>query len=247
MSYSEAGVDTEKSESLIDSIRSMVRGTQTPGCSAELGGFGSIFDLKSIKLNDPLLVSSTDGVGSKLEIARLANKHNTIGIDLVAMCVNDIFVHGAQPLFFLDYFATGKLEVMQAREVIEGICKACQECGCALSGGETAEMPGMYKVGDYDLAGFTVGVVERENLLPKISLIKEGDILIGLASSGVHSNGFSLIRHVMKNLGVSYDSIVPETNDQTFFDILLTPTKLYTSVVNLAKMKLIKGAAHITG
>jgi phosphoribosylformylglycinamidine cyclo-ligase len=197
-SYKQAGVDIDAGNELVKRIKPLAKSTRRLGSVDELGGFGALFDVKKAGYKDPLLVSSTDGVGTKLKIAQEAGKHDTIGIDLVAMCVNDLIVQGAEPLFFLDYFATGKLSVDVAEQVIKGIAEGCRQAGCALIGGETAEMPSMYSDGEYDLAGFTVGAVERENVLP-LKTLKSGDVLLGLASSGVHSNGFSLVRIYIKS------------------------------------------------
>lgn len=247
--YRDAGVDIDAGDALIDRIKPFAKATRRAGSMDDLGGFGALFDLKKAGYKDPLLVSSTDGVGTKLAIAQAANKHDTIGIDLVAMCVNDLVVQGAEPLFFLDYFATGKLEVGVAQQVIKGIAAGCKEAGCALVGGETAEMPGMYKPGDYDLAGFCVGAVDRKKLLPKKG-IKKGDIALGLASSGVHSNGFSLVRHIIVQNGLRYASPAPFAPKKTLQEVLLTPTRIYVKSCLAALKKYpddIKAFAHITG
>ena len=246
--YKQAGVDIDAGNALIDRIKPFAKMTRRSGSMDELGGFGALFDPKAAGFKDPLLVSSTDGVGTKLKIAQSAGKHDTIGIDLVAMCVNDLVVQGAEPLFFLDYFATGKLSVAVAADVIKGIAEGCKQAGCALIGGETAEMPGMYADGEYDLAGFTVGAVEREQLLPRNVAV--GDVVLGLTSSGVHSNGFSLVRHIMSLGNVGFESPAPFAPDKSFAEILLTPTKLYVKSC-LSALRAFPDAvhafAHITG
>jgi len=246
--YKEAGVDIDAGEELVSRIKPAVKSTARTGMMGGLGGFGAMFDPKAAGYNDPILVSSTDGVGTKIKIAIEANKHDTIGIDLVAMCVNDLIVQGAEPLFFLDYFATGKLEVGTAQTVIEGIARGCAEAGCALIGGETAEMPGMYGPGDYDLAGFTVGAAERGTLLTGEN-IKAGDVVIGLPSSGVHSNGYSLVRKLAENTqGHGYESPCPFEEGKTMGEALLTPTRIYVKpLLKALKAGGIKGMAHITG
>src|SRR5277367_1759241 len=206
LTYADSGVDIDAGNRLVDMIKPMVRATARPGADAEIGGFGGLFDLKAAGFTDPVLVAATDGVGTKLRIAIETRRFQTLGQDLVAMCVNDIVVQGAEPLFFLDYYASGKLNVDDAAVVVEGIAKACRESGCALIGGETAEMPGLYAKDDFDLAGFSVGAVERGNILPKTDLMRAGDIVIGVASSGVHSNGYSLVRRVVADSGLSYDA-----------------------------------------
>ena len=247
--YKDAGVDIDAGDALVERIKPFAKATRRKGTMEDLGGFGALFDLKKTGYIDPLLVSSTDGVGTKLKIAQAMNKHDTIGIDLVAMCVNDLVVQGAEPLFFIDYFATGKLDVGVAEQVIKCIAKGCKEAGCALVGGETAEMPGMYKDGEYDLAGFSVGAVERKNLLPKKG-IKKGDVVLGLASNGLHSNGFSLVRHIMGKEGLDYFSPFAPNPAKTFGDVFLKPTRIYVKsclAVLRAFSKDIKALAHITG
>ena len=224
----------------------MARATSRSGVMGGLGGFGALFDLKAAGFTDPVLVSTTDGVGTKLKIAIDHGLHDTVGIDLVAMCVNDLVVQGAEPLFFLDYFATGSLDVAAARRVIAGIAEGCRLSGCALVGGETAEMPGMYHGGDYDLAGFAVGAAERGALLPRD--VGPGDVVLGLGSSGVHSNGFSLVRRVAAQAGVAMDGPAPFTEGMTLAQALMVPTKLYVlSLLALHRAGLLKAAAHITG
>ena len=245
--YKEAGVDIEAGAELVDRIKPAVKRTARSGMMGGLGGFGAMFDPKAAGYNDPILVSSTDGVGTKIKIAIETNRHDTIGIDLVAMCVNDLIVQGAEPLFFLDYFATGKLELATAQAVIEGIAKGCEETGCALIGGETAEMPGMYQAGDYDLAGFTVGAAERGTLIDGTT-ITEGDIVLGLPSSGVHSNGYSLVRKIVTDTGADYDAPAPFDSSKTLAEALLTPTRIYVKpLLKALKTGGIKGMAHITG
>ena len=245
-SYRSAGVDIDAGEALVNAIKPLAKATARPGCDAGLGGFAALFDLKAAGFKDPILLSTTDGVGTKLKIAIAADAHETIGQDLVAMCVNDLVVQGAEPLFFLDYFATGKLEVGRAKVIIAGIARACKEVGCALVGGETAEMPGMYASGDYDLAGFAVGAVERGQALDG-SKVAEGDVVLGLASSGLHSNGFSLVRRVVERGGFDYAKPAPFAPEKSLADALLVPTRLY---VNACRAALKAGAhafAHITG
>ena len=246
MTYRDAGVDIDAGDALVDRIKPFARATTRSGVMGGLGGFGALFDLKAAGFTDPILVSSTDGVGTKLRIAIDADGHDTVGIDLVAMCVNDLVVQGAEPLFFLDYFATGKLSLEEASRVIRGISKGCEIAGCALVGGETAEMPGMYHDGDYDLAGFSVGAAERGDLLPKD--VKPGDVILGLASSGVHSNGYSLVRRIVRESGLGWNESAPFAPDQTLSQALLTPTKIYVkSLVALHKAGKMLAAAHITG
>jgi len=246
ITYKSSGVDIDSGNELVKRIKSLVKPTQIPGANTNIGGFGGIFDLAKINYKDPFLVSSTDGVGTKLKLAYEINKHDTIGIDLVAMYVNDLVVQGAKPLFFLDYFATGKLNVDMAEDVIKGIAEGCLQAGCALIGGETAEMPGVYNKSEYDLAGFSVGIVEREKLLPTNN-IAEGDVVIGIPSSGIHSNGFSLIRHVMKENSISFDDTV-EGVDKSIGKALLAPTKVYVKeCLCLMEKYQVNAFAHITG
>jgi len=247
ITYKNSGVDIDAGNSFVKMIKPFVKATSRPEVMADIGGFGGLFSLNSSKYKNPVLVSGTDGVGTKLKLAFMADRHDTVGIDLVAMCVNDIIVQGAEPLFFLDYLATGKLDPVKAADVVKGIAAGCVQAGCALIGGETAEMPGFYAEGEYDIAGFTVGVVDRENLIDGSS-ITVGDTLIGLASSGLHSNGYSLARKVIfERMGLNIDSILPETG-ATVADELLTPTKIYVkSVLNLIRDFTINGIAHITG
>jgi len=248
LGYRDAGVDIDAGNRLVDLIKPFTRATARAGADGEIGGFGGVFDLKRANFRDPLLVAATDGVGTKLKLAIGANRHDTIGIDLVAMCVNDLVVQGAEPLFFLDYFATGKLEPARAAKIVAGIAEGCRQAGCALIGGETAEMPGMYADEDYDLAGFAVGAVEREKLLPRTDVVP-GDVILGIPSSGVHSNGFSLVRKVIAEAGARLDSPAPFASNMTLGDALLTPTRIYVRSV-LAALKAtdgIKALAHITG
>jgi len=245
--YAEAGVDIDKGNAFVDAIKPIVASTFRPGVLTGIGGFGGLFALGGGKFQDPVLVSSTDGVGTKLKIAEMCDKHDTIGIDLVAMCVNDIVVCGAQPLFFLDYFATGGLDLRVATDVVKGIAKGCEISRCSLIGGETAEMPGIYRPGDYDIAGFVVGICEREKLIDG-SEISVGDKLIGLASSGVHSNGFSLVRKIcFEEMGLSVNDRIDEFGC-TLGEELLKPTRIYVEpLLNLFKNFKVKGLVHITG
>jgi phosphoribosylformylglycinamidine cyclo-ligase len=248
LTYKEAGVDIDAGDALVKRISPAAKATRRPGTDADLGGFGGLFDLKAAGFRDPILVSSTDGVGTKLKIAIETKCFEGIGQDLVAMCVNDIVVQGAEPLFFLDYYASGKLDVDAATVVIEGIARACRESGCALIGGETAEMPGLYASGDFDLAGFSVGAVERGHVLPDLANIAAGDIVIGIASSGVHSNGFSLVRRVVSDAKLSFGAAAPFEPKKSLGQALLTPTVLYVrSALAALRAGGVKGFAHITG
>ena len=245
--YAEAGVDIDAGNALVDAIKPLAKATARVGADAGLGGFGALFDLKAAGFRDPILVSTTDGVGTKLKVAIDMGKHDTVGIDLVAMCVNDLIVQGAEPLLFLDYFATGKLDVASAKQVIAGIAAGCKQAGCALVGGETAEMPGMYHSGDYDLAGFAVGAVERDKILPQQG-IKAGDVVLGLASSGVHSNGFSLVRKIVTQQGLNYHSQAPFDSAKTLGEALLEPTRIYVKpALKAIRTGHVKALAHITG
>ncbi|KOF22138.1 phosphoribosylformylglycinamidine cyclo-ligase [Ensifer adhaerens] len=247
LTYSDAGVDIDAGNLMVEKIKPHVRSTRRPGADGEIGGFGGLFDLKAAGFTDPVLVAANDGVGTKLKIAIDANKHDTVGIDLVAMCVNDLVVQGAEPLFFLDYFATGKLDPDQGAAIVAGIADGCRQSGCALIGGETAEMPGMYSGGDYDLAGFAVGAAERGQLLPAGD-IGEGDVILGLASSGVHSNGYSLVRKIVALSGLAWDAPAP-FGEGTLADLLMTPTRIYVKPLLKAIRETgsIKALAHITG
>jgi phosphoribosylaminoimidazole synthetase len=248
LSYRDAGVDIEAGERLVDAISPMAKATSRAGVMGGLGGFGALFDLKAAGYTDPVLVSGTDGVGTKLMLAFETGIHSTVGIDLVAMCANDVLAQGAEPLFFLDYFATGKLESGIAEAVIAGIAEGCRLSGCALVGGETAEMPGMYPPGHYDLAGFVVGAVDRDKVLPRVGEMKAGDVLIGIASSGPHSNGYSLVRRIVAREGLFYGGPSPFSDAQTLGEALLTPTRLYAPLVlPLIRSGRVKGLAHITG
>jgi phosphoribosylformylglycinamidine cyclo-ligase len=243
VTYRDAGVDIEAGDALVEAIKPLAKATTRAGVMGGLGGFGALFDLKAAGFTDPVLVSTTDGVGTKLKIAIETGIHDYVGIDLVAMCVNDLVVQGASPLFFLDYFATGALDVNAAKRVIAGIAEGCKLAGCALVGGETAEMPGMYAAGDYDLAGFSVGAAERNALLP--ANVKPGDAIIALPSSGVHSNGFSLVRRIFADAGLSWGS---QLLGRRAAEILMEPTRIYVrSMLAIHKKNLLKAAAHITG
>jgi phosphoribosylformylglycinamidine cyclo-ligase len=248
LSYRDAGVDIDAGNRLVELIKPLTRATARLGADGEIGGFGGLFDLKRAGFRDPILVAATDGVGTKLKLAIEADRHDTIGIDLVAMCVNDLVVQGAEPLFFLDYFACGKLEPARAAKVVEGIAAGCREAGCALIGGETAEMPGLYAAYDYDLAGFAVGAAERDRLLPRPD-VAPGDVILGIPASGIHSNGFSLVRKVVAAAGLKLDAPAPFAANQALAAALLTPTRIYVRSV-LAALKAgpgIKAIAHITG
>ena len=248
LTYSQAGVDIDAGARMVDLIKPLVRATRRRGADAEIGGFGGLFDLKAAGFADPILVAANDGVGTKVKIAVESGLHGTVGIDLVAMCVNDLVVQGAEPLFFLDYFATGKLDPEIGAEIVKGIAAGCLEAGAALIGGETAEMPGVYSGGDYDLAGFAVGAAERGDLLPRKS-IAAGDVLIGLRSSGVHSNGFSLVRKLVERAGLEWSDPAPFAPAQTLAEALLEPTRIYVKplLASLRKTQGIKAFAHITG
>lgn len=248
LTYAQAGVDIDAGEALVDAIKPLAKATRRPGADAALGGFGALFDLKAAGFVDPLLVATTDGVGTKLKIAIESGRHDHVGVDLVAMCVNDLLAQGAEPLLFLDYYATGRLEIEVARRVVAGIAEGCALAGAALVGGETAEMPGMYGEGDYDLAGFSVGAVERDAVLPRLDLQKSGDLLIGLGSSGPHSNGYSLIRRIVERSGLDWNAPAPFAPTLTLAEALMAPTRIYVkSILPLAKAGLITGGAHITG
>ncbi|MDD2795423.1 phosphoribosylformylglycinamidine cyclo-ligase [Acidocella sp.] len=244
VTYRDAGVDIEAGDALVEAIKPLAKATSRAGVLGGLGGFGALFDLKAAGFVDPILVSTTDGVGTKLKIAIETGIHDHVGIDLVAMCVNDLIVQGAAPLFFLDYFATGALDVDAAKRVIAGIAQGCTLAGCALVGGETAEMPGMYAAGDYDLAGFSVGAAERGALLP--AGVAAGDAILALPSSGVHSNGFSLVRRIIATAGLNWGSAFGD--GRPLAEVLMQPTRIYVKpVLALHKAGLLKGAAHITG
>ena len=247
MTYLDAGVDIDAASALVDAIRPLARSTKRSGADADLGGFGGLFDLKAAGFSDPVLVAATDGVGTKLAIAIIANKHDTIGIDLVAMCVNDLVVQGAEPLFFLDYFASGRLDTGIAEAVVAGIAAGCRQAGCALIGGETAEMPSMYADGDYDLAGFSVGAAERGEILTG-ERVREDDVILGLASNGIHSNGFSLVRQVVEAAELDYADEAPFAPGTRLGDALLTPTRIYVKAC-LAALGTggVHAFAHITG
>jgi len=248
LSYADAGVDIDAGNAMVEEIKPLVRATRRPGADAEIGGFGGLFDLRAAGFKDPILVAANDGVGTKVKIAIESGLLDTIGVDLVAMCVNDIVVQGAEPLFFLDYFATGKLDPKAGAAIVKGIAQGCLESGCALIGGETAEMPGLYARGDFDLAGFAVGAAERGTLLPRGGL-KVGDVAIGLPSSGVHSNGFSLVRRIVERTGLAWDAPAPFAPGRTLAEALLTPTRLYVKPL-LAALKHgdgVRALAHVTG
>jgi phosphoribosylformylglycinamidine cyclo-ligase len=247
LTYRDAGVDIDAGNALVEAIKPLAKSTVRPGSDAGLGGFGAFFDLRAAGYQDPILVATTDGVGTKLKIAIEAGIHGSIGIDLVAMCVNDLVVQGAEPLLFLDYYATGKLEVGMGRDIIAGIAEGCRQAGCALVGGETAEMPGMYAGGDYDLAGFSIGAVERGQAITGTG-VQNGDMVLGLASSGVHSNGYSLVRKIVSVSGLGYGAPAPFDGAVKLGEALLTPTRIYVkSCLAAIRGGGVKALAHITG
>ncbi|MDE6549273.1 MAG: phosphoribosylformylglycinamidine cyclo-ligase [Muribaculaceae bacterium] len=246
-SYEASGVNLEAGYEVVSRIKKHVASTNRPGVMGNIGAFGGMFDLASLGYKEPILVSGTDGVGTKLKIAFAVDKHDTIGIDAVAMCVNDVLAQGAEPLFFLDYVAVGKNEPAVVEAIVSGVAEGCRQAGCALIGGETAEMPGMYQPGDYDIAGFTVGAVDRCNLIDG-SKVKTDDVLVGIASSGVHSNGFSLVRKIVADAGLEFDKKYEETGDKTLGELLLTPTRIYVKpVLDVIRNVDVHGVAHITG
>jgi len=248
LTYKDAGVSIDEGDRLVEQIKPMVKKTHRPGVMGTIGGFGGAFDLKAAGMIDPVLISGTDGVGTKLRIAIDTGILDTVGIDLVAMCVNDVLANGAEPLFFLDYFATGQLDRLKAGKIISGIAKGCELSGAALIGGETAEMPGMYNNDDFDLAGFVVGAVERKRMLPKHENMKDGDLLIGVASSGPHSNGYSLIRKIVELSGLNWNDSCPFSPEISLGESLITPTKIYVnSILPLIKDNMLLGLSHITG
>ena len=248
VTYRDAGVDIDAGNALVEAIKPLVKATRRAGADSDLGGFGGLFDLKAAGFDDPILVAANDGVGTKLKIAIETGRHETIGIDLVAMCVNDLIVQGAEPLFFLDYFACAKLDTETATQVVGGIAEGCRRAGCALIGGETAEMPGMYAEGDYDLAGFSVGAAERGQLLPRNDLA-DGDVVLGLPSTGVHSNGYSLVRKLVESEGLSWNDPAPFDTSKTVAEALLEPTQIYVKPLLQAIQETgeVKALAHITG
>ena len=248
LTYAQAGVDIDAGAALVEKIKPLARSTRRAGAEPSLGGFGALFDLKAAGYDDPLLVTTTDGVGTKLMVAIASGFHDTVGIDLVAMCVNDLLAQGAEPLVFLDYYASGKLDVDVAAAVVAGIAEGCRQAGCALVGGETAEMPGMYAAGDYDMGGFCVGAVERDKVLPRLDAQEPGDLLVGLASAGPHSNGYSLIRRIVERSGLAWDAPAPFADGQSLAQALLTPTRIYVrSVLRHLRAGQVTGLAHITG
>jgi phosphoribosylformylglycinamidine cyclo-ligase len=248
LTYAQAGVDIDAGARMVDLIKPLVRATRRRGADAEIGGFGGLFDLKAAGFTDPILVAANDGVGTKVKIAIETGIHDTVGIDLVAMCVNDLVVQGAEPLFFLDYYATGHLVPEVGAQIVKGIAAGCLEAGAALIGGETAEMPGLYSGGDYDLAGFAVGAAERGDLLPRGN-VQPGDVVFGLRSSGVHSNGFSLVRKIVERSGLKWGAPAPFTEGKTLAEALLEPTRIYVKPMlqALRQTAAIKALAHITG
>ncbi len=248
LTYAASGVNIDAGNRMVELIKPLVRSTARPGADAEIGGFGGLFDLRGAGFSDPVLVAGTDGVGTKVKLAVDTGRHDTIGIDLVAMCVNDLVVQGAEPLFFLDYFACGRLDPEIGARVVTGIAAGCRQAGCALIGGETAEMPGLYREGDYDLAGFAVGAVERAGILPRAD-VRAGDAVLGLASSGVHSNGFSLVRAVAARAGLKWDAPAPFDPGRQLGEALLTPTRIYVKscLAAIRETGAVKALAHITG
>ncbi|MEQ9334973.1 phosphoribosylformylglycinamidine cyclo-ligase [Thalassobaculum sp.] len=247
LTYRDAGVDIDAGEALVEAIKPLAASTRRPGADADLGGFGGLFDLRAAGFRDPVLVAATDGVGTKLRVAIDAGRHDGVGIDLVAMCVNDLVVQGAEPVMFLDYYATGKLDVAVARDVVAGIAEGCRQAGCALVGGETAEMPGMYRAGDYDLGGFAVGAAERSAILTR-DRVRAGDVVLALPSSGVHSNGFSLVRRIVERSGLAWDAQAPFAPDRALAEALLEPTRIYVkSCLAAIAAGGITAFAHITG
>ncbi|WP_395647526.1 phosphoribosylformylglycinamidine cyclo-ligase [Terricaulis sp.] len=248
LTYRDAGVDIDEGERLVDLIKPAAKSTARPGAEAGLGGFAAVFDPKAAGFKDPIFLATTDGVGTKLKIAIESGRHETVGIDLVAMCVNDLSAQGAEPVMFLDYYATAKLDADQAALVVRGIAEGCRQAGCALAGGETAEMPGMYAKGDYDLAGFAIGAAERGTLLPRMDEMQASDVIVGVASSGCHSNGYSLVRKVVERSGLAWDAPAPFEQGKTLAEALLAPTRIYAKALKpLFDARLIKGLAHITG
>src|SRR4249920_3582994 len=248
LTYADSGVDIDAGNRLVDLIKPMVRATARPGADAEIGGFGGLFDLKAAGFKDPVLVAATDGVGTKVKIAIDTGLHDAIGIDLVAMSVNDLVVQGAEPLFFLDYFATGKLDPKVGAAIVAGIADGCRQAGCALIGGETAEMPGVYHGNDYDLAGFAVGAAERGTILPRND-VRSGDLVLGIASSGVHSNGYSLVRKVVATSKLKWNATAPFDKKKKLGAAVLTPTRIYVKscLAAIRETKAVKALAHITG
>jgi phosphoribosylaminoimidazole synthetase len=248
LTYRDAGVDIDEGERLIDLIKPAAKSTARKGADAALGGFAAAFDPRAAGYKDPIILATTDGVGTKLKIAIDTGKHETVGIDLVAMCVNDLLAQGAEPVLFLDYYACGQLKADDAAKVVNGIAEGCRLAGCALAGGETAEMPGLYRGNEYDLAGFALGAAERGALLPRVDEMKAGDVILGLASSGPHSNGYSLVRKVVERSGLAWDAPAPFAPGQTLADALLTPTRIYArQLLPSIHDGSIKGLAHITG